>query len=72
MPLLPSVLSDVDEGNISGEIVTNLKKEQYMPKGKMTMTELKKLTRNKSFVPQTSDLKQGDKEDDAKHLIRFQ
>jgi len=39
-----------------------------MPKSKMTMAELKKLTRSKSFVPQTSSLKQGDKGDDPKRL----
>ena len=39
-----------------------------MAKGKITMSELKKLTGSKSFVPQTSSLKQGDKGDDAKRL----
>ena len=39
-----------------------------MAKSKITMAELKKLTRSKSFVPQASNLKQGDKGDDVKRL----
>jgi peptidoglycan hydrolase-like protein with peptidoglycan-binding domain len=42
-----------------------------MAKSKITMNELKKLTRSKSFVPQTASLKEGDKGDDAKRLQEY-
>ena len=42
-----------------------------MAKSKISMAALKKLTSSKSFVPQTSSLKQGDKGDDAKRLQEY-
>src|SRR5688572_27476587 len=42
-----------------------------MAKSKITMNELKRLTRSKSFVPQTASLKAGDKGDDTKRLQEY-
>jgi peptidoglycan hydrolase-like protein with peptidoglycan-binding domain len=42
-----------------------------MAKKKMSMAQLKKLAANKSFVPQTSSMKLGDKGDDAKRLQEY-
>jgi peptidoglycan hydrolase-like protein with peptidoglycan-binding domain len=42
-----------------------------MAKKKTKMAQLKKLTANKSFVPQTVNLKRGDKGDDVKRLQEY-
>ena len=42
-----------------------------MAKKKTRMAQLKKLTASKSFVPQTSSLKRGDKGDDVKRLQEY-
>jgi peptidoglycan hydrolase-like protein with peptidoglycan-binding domain len=39
-----------------------------MAKRKITIAELKELTRNKSYIPQSAGLKQGDKGDEVKRL----